>query len=130
MVAIKARDTRPELEVRRRLHRQGYRYLVDARPEHDIRRRADLVFRRARVAVFIDGCFWHACPDHYKPPATNPEYWSAKVRGNLARDRETNQLLEARGWTIARYWEHEDADAIATDIARLLHRRNLTSEAL
>jgi DNA mismatch endonuclease (patch repair protein) len=75
------------------------------------------VFRRARVAVFVDGCFWHGCPDHFRPPRTNADYWGPKVERNRARDRDTDDRLLVEGWTVVRVWEHE---AVATALARIL----------
>lgn len=114
MQANRGRDTKPELAVRRALHSRGHRYRVDARPEPGLNRRADLVFTRRKVAVFIDGCYWHGCPEHYSAPATNDGFWSAKIAANRLRDAETTQLLEAAGWQVVRVWEHEQvADAVA-----------------
>lgn len=113
MQANKRRDTKPEMAVRRAVHRRGLRYLVDARPLPDLNRRADLVFTRARVAVFIDGCYWHGCPAHATSARANADYWAPKIAGNIARDRDTDQRLEAAGWAVVRAWEHEDADEVA-----------------
>jgi DNA mismatch endonuclease, patch repair protein len=118
MQGNRGRDTRPELAVRRLLHARGLRYRVNFRPEKDLRRTADLVFTRAKVAVFIDGCYWHGCPDHYIPPATNPGYWSNKVSTNRNRDAHTNQTLRERGWTVLRFWEHETPETVAESIER------------
>lgn len=81
-----------------------------------MRRTADLLFTRARVAVFIDGCFWHGCPAHCTMPATNTDFWSAKIDGNRQRDVQTTAALEERGWAVLRFWEHEDAMSVATRI--------------
>jgi DNA mismatch endonuclease (patch repair protein) len=83
------------------------RYRVNQRPLPELRRTSDIVFRKARVAVFVDGCFWHGCPDHYKQPSTNARYWSDKVEGNRRRDLETDACLAEAGWTVLRHWEHE-----------------------
>lgn len=109
------RDTAPELALRRILHARGLRYFVDrAVVPGDRRRRVDVVFPRARVAVFVDGCFWHGCRAHGRPlPAANASYWSEKIARNAARDRETTDLLEAAGWVVVRVWEHEDPAAAA-----------------
>ncbi|MGH3664588.1 MAG: very short patch repair endonuclease [Egibacteraceae bacterium] len=107
------RDTSPELALRRLLHARGLRYRLDARPLPDLRRRADLVFRRARVAVFIDGCYWHACPEHGTQPRANAAWWREKLERNVARDRDTGVRLDAAGWTVVRVWEHEDPEAAA-----------------
>ncbi|MFE5843964.1 very short patch repair endonuclease [Streptomyces niveus] len=117
MQAIKSRDTKPEQLIRRLVHAQGLRYRVAAKPLADLRRTADMVFRPAKVAVFVDGCYWHGCPEHYVPPKTNSGYWSDKVAGNIARDRDTDQRLAEAGWTVLRFWEHESADDCALSIA-------------
>lgn len=117
MVANRSRDTRPEVAVRSRLHALGLRYRVAARPLPDLRRTADIVFRPARVAVFIDGCYWHRCPDHYVRSLTNVGYWTEKIANNVARDRDTNRLLADAGWLVLRFWEHERADEVAATIA-------------
>lgn len=123
MVGNRSRDTRPELSVRSAVHRRGLRYRVAARPIPELRRTADLVFRPAKVAVFIDGCFWHGCPDHYSKPTTNAEYWSAKVARNMRRDADTNQRLREAGWIVLRYWEHADSDDIAREIVNTVIKR-------
>lgn len=107
------RDTRPEQEIRSILHSHGLRYRVDLSLAFDRRRRADIVFTKIRLAVFIDGCFWHGCPVHYVPPATNSIYWEAKVVRNRERDLETTTRLEKSGWSVLRLWEHEDPDQAA-----------------
>jgi len=117
MQAIRSRDTKPEKVIRRLVHAQGLRYRVAAKPLPDLRRTADMVFRPAKVAVFIDGCYWHGCPEHYVSPKTNQGYWSDKVTGNVARDRDTDQRLAEAGWTVLRFWEHESADSCALAIA-------------
>lgn len=107
------RDTKPEMAVRRAAHALGLRYRVDARPLPQLNRRADLVFTRAQVAVFVDGCYWHGCADHGTTARTNSAYWGAKIQRNQARDRETDTLLAEAGWTVLRIWEHEDASIAA-----------------
>lgn len=119
----RGRDTKAELAVRRFVHAAGLRYRVNARPEPDLRRTADLLFTRARVAVFIDGCYWHGCPEHFSMPATNVEYWSTKIGRNQSRDLETTALLETRGWLVLRFWEHEPPISVAERIAQLVRSR-------
>lgn len=102
------RDTAPEVALRRELHGRGVRYFVDRAPLKGIRRRADLVFPRRRVAVYVDGCFWHRCPQHATDPKNNAEWWAAKLAANVARDRNTDAALAAAGWTVVRIWEHEN----------------------
>jgi DNA mismatch endonuclease (patch repair protein) len=123
MLANRSRDTRPELAVRRAAHALGLRYRVAARPLPKARRTADLVFRRARVAVFIDGCWWHGCPEHFRPPVTRSDYWIAKIDRNRARDKQIDALLAAEGWLVVRVWEHEDAVAAVERIARYVRTR-------
>jgi DNA mismatch endonuclease (patch repair protein) len=105
------RDTGPELTLRRRLHALGLRYLVDAEPLPGLGRRADLVFRGPRVAVFVDGCFWHGCPVHGTTPRSNTAWWRRKIEANVARDRDTDRRLAAAGWRVVRVWEHEAVEA-------------------
>lgn len=123
MQSNKGRDTAPELMVRKLLHAAGLRYRVNVRPLPGVRRTADVVFTRSRLAVFIDGCFWHGCPAHYQRPAINREYWDSKVASNRARDIETNEALIAAGWRVLRFWEHEaiaDPAAVAERVRREL----------
>ncbi|MHA3700633.1 very short patch repair endonuclease [Jatrophihabitans sp. YIM 134969] len=103
--------TGPEMLLRRELHRRGLRYRVHSPlPVLGLgRRRADLLFTRRRVAVFVDGCFWHACPVHGTAPKANKEWWAIKLRSNVQRDRDTDERLVNAGWTVLRFWEHEDA---------------------
>lgn len=114
------RDTEPEMLLRRELHRRGLRYRVDAKLPGMPRRRADVLFPRRQVAVFIDGCFWHACPVHATSPQNNADWWRTKLEGNVARDRDTDFRLQELGWTVLRFWEHEDmsraADTVETAV--------------
>ncbi|MFE4262285.1 very short patch repair endonuclease [Streptomyces sp. NPDC056883] len=123
MQAIRSRDTKPERLVRSLLHARGLRYRVAAKPLPDLRRTADIVFRPAKVAVFIDGCYWHGCPEHYVPPKTNSSYWSDKVARNMARDRDTDQRLQEAGWAVLRFWEHEPSSDCALRIAAEVDKR-------
>lgn len=117
------RDTAPELELRRQLHALGLRFRVDRRPLPELNRRADVVFGPSRVAVFMHGCFWHGCPEHYHRPGTNVEYWSAKVERNRTRDADTTARLKAAGWLPIVVWEHEDPVKAAGRIARRVRTR-------
>lgn len=120
MQGNRRRDTAPELAVRRLVHAAGLRYRVDQRPLPAVNRKADLVFRRAQVVVFIDGCFWHRCPNHFHAPALNREFWAEKIEANVARDRETDRVLRDAGWTVLRFWEHEEPQAVAETIERFV----------
>ena len=115
--------TGPELAVRRLLHAAGLRYRVDFPIVLDeLRVRPDVVFTRARVCVFVDGCFWHGCDAHCRIPAANRDYWEAKIGRNKARDERTTAALEDAGWHVVRVWEHEAPDAVARRIAAALDR--------
>lgn len=121
MAAIKRRDTGPERAIRSLLHAAGRRYRVDLRldlPEG--RARPDIVFTRARLAVFVDGCFWHCCPTHGRKPGVNAGYWSPKLERNVARDRAADEILSSAGWTVMRIWEHEDPKEAASRIISTL----------
>ncbi|EWS82322.1 DNA mismatch repair protein [Brachybacterium phenoliresistens] len=121
MLANRRRDTSIELEVRRRLHAAGLRYRVDFPADaSDRRRRADIVFTRARVAIFIDGCFWHGCPAHYVEPKSNTDYWRSKIARNMERDLESTARLERAGWRVLRFWEHEDPAEVAATILAVI----------
>jgi len=113
----RSRDTLPELAVRRHVHALGLRYRVGVRPLPAVRRTADLVFTRARVAVFVDGCYWHGCPFHYVPSKTNVTWWANKITRNQERDADTDARLRADGWIPIRVWEHEDAREAAQTVA-------------
>lgn len=115
MQSNRRRDTSPEIAVRRLLYQAGLRYRVDHAPLGG-RRRADIVFTRKQIAVFIDGCFWHGCPQHATIPKANRDYWLPKLQRNIERDRETDTILGENGWTVLRYWEHEDIEAVAEAI--------------
>lgn len=123
MRANKRKDTKPELLIRSILHARGLRYLVDHAPVKGLRRRADIVLTRARISVFIDGCFWHGCPEHYIPPASNAEYWLTKIQRNRERDKETDRLLTESGWLVLRAWEHEDPSEVADRIVLQWQKR-------
>lgn len=117
------RDTQPEVRVRRILHARGIRFRIDVRPEPDLRCKADILWRSLRLAVFVDGCFWHGCPDHATRPKANAEWWAHKLDGNRLRDRRTDSELAARGWMVLRFWEHEDSVAVADAICSHLEQR-------
>ncbi len=114
------RDTAPELALRRDLHRRGLRFFVDRAPLPGVRRRADLVFPRRKVAVYVDGCFWHSCPEHATYPKNNAQWWADKLAGNVVRDRDTDARLAAAGWTVVRIWEHESTPTAVEKVLRAL----------
>ncbi|MFI0829177.1 very short patch repair endonuclease [Streptomyces roseolus] len=112
-----SKDTAAELAVRRLLHAAGLRYRVEYPVPGMARRRIDVAFTSVKVAVLIDGCFWHGCPEHATHPKANAEWWRAKLDRNMARDRETTEHLRAQGWTVLRFWEHEAPEEVVLRIA-------------
>jgi len=118
MKATRQRDTAAELALRKLLHHRGFRYRVDYPPIPGVRRRADVVFRRARIAVFVDGCFWHGCPDHSTWPQANASWWREKILANKRRDADTDRRLDDAGWQVMRVGEHESPAEAAERVAR------------
>ncbi|MDQ6522357.1 very short patch repair endonuclease [Nocardioides sp. LHD-245] len=107
MVGNRRADTKPEIALRSALHAAGYRFRKDYRLDlGDVKARPDLVFTRAKVAVFVDGCYWHSCPEHGTQPRSNADYWTPKLARNVERDREHDAALREAGWTVVRIWEH------------------------
>ncbi|MFJ4691979.1 very short patch repair endonuclease [Streptomyces sp. NPDC088766] len=111
-----SKDTGIELAVRRLLHAAGLRYRVEYPVPGMPRRRIDVAFPRAKVAILIDGCFWHGCPEHATRPKANADWWRQKLDRNMARDRETTEHLTAQGWTVLRFWEHVPPDEVAAAV--------------
>jgi DNA mismatch endonuclease, patch repair protein len=124
MRANRRTDTKPEMALRRALHQQGYRFRKDYRLDLSggTRVRPDIAFTARRVAVFVDGCFWHACPEHGTRPANNVWYWEPKLRRNVERDRAADAALAAAGWDVVRVWEHEPLEAAVTAVLAALTR--------
>lgn len=123
MQSNRGRDTKPELAIRQAVHAFGVGYRVDRRPLKGLNRRADLVFFGAKVAVFVDGCFWHGCPEHHTVARANADFWAEKVRRNRERDIETDRLLEAAGWVSIRIWEHEEPNVAASRVVSTVRAR-------
>lgn len=123
MQGNRSKDTLPELRLRHYLFARGLRYRVNARPVKGLRRTADVVFGNGKVAVFVHGCFWHGCPDHFRTPATNNRFWSEKIERNLQRDADTESVLEAAGWLSLVVWEHDDPETAAALIAQVVRQR-------
>lgn len=122
MKAAKPRDTAPEKGLRSALHRRGLRFRLDQKPILELNRKADIVFRSAKVAVFVDGCFWHGCPIHGTQSKANAEFWKRKINQNKIRDLDTNDRLKGAGWKVVRVWEHEDPGEASQRIYDLLKR--------
>lgn len=127
MRATLRRDTPQEVAVRSALHTLKFRFRVDWTLPNT-RRRADLAFVTAKVAVFVDGCFWHCCPQHATWPKSNAAWWKDKLTGNVARDRDTDRRLENAGWVVVRIWEHENVDDAVQRVARVVRLRSRTRE--
>ncbi|MGW6455130.1 very short patch repair endonuclease [Streptomyces sp. NPDC055078] len=118
-----SRDTGCEMAVRKLLHAGGMRYRLHVPVPGMPRRKIDVAFQRAKVAVFLDGCFWHGCPVHATQPKSNADWWRVKLGKNMARDLETTEHLESEGWTVLRFWEHEPPPDVAAEVARAVRRR-------
>jgi len=136
MQATPSRDTAPEKTLRRTLHKLGLRYRINAEPVKGLRCRADVVFRKSMVCVFIDGCFWHGCPKHFQPPKINTEWWLEKVEDNRRRDKRKTLMLKKHGWLVLRYWEHDInqgntikiAKKICQVVSKRAHKASVTSK--
>ena len=122
MQSNRGTGTLPERHLRSRLHSLGYRFRVNYRPLSDRRRTVDIAFTRLRLAVFMDGCFWHSCPDHRSVPAINQDFWTPKLTRTVERDKETDRMLREAGWSVLRLWEHvpldEAVDLVTTAVGR------------
>lgn len=124
MAKVRGRNTKPEAALRKALRSLGLRgYRVSYQPLPDFRRTADVAFLGSKVAVMVDGCYWHHCPEHYRPANQRSTFWSTKIAGNVARDEETNRVLTERGWRVVRIWEHEDPLTAAHRVAKLVQER-------
>lgn len=120
MSNIKGKNTKPELKLRKALWSKGYRYRLHA----SLLGRPDIIFPRQKLAIFVDGCFWHGCPVHGTSPKTNAEFWENKIKGNVERDRKITGQLTSDGWMVMRFWEHEinkNLDNIVENIIETLH---------
>jgi DNA mismatch endonuclease (patch repair protein) len=121
MTSQRQRDTKREMELRSLLHRRGLRFRVHALLP-GLRRRSDIVFTRARVVVFVDGCFWHGCPEHGTWPKQNADWWREKIEANQRRDRDTDAKLRAAGWNVIRVWEHDDPIEAADRVTEIVRQ--------
>lgn len=123
MKAAKPRNTAPEKALRSALHRMGLRFRLYEKPVETLNRKADIVFRSAKVAIFVDGCFWHGCPIHGTQAKANAEFWAQKIKQNQERDLDTTSRLEAAGWIVIRVWEHEDPEEVSQKIYDIVVER-------
>jgi DNA mismatch endonuclease, patch repair protein len=122
MKSQRQRDTAAEIAVRSRLHKDGLRFRVNYRVPQ-LRRTADIAFPKLQVAIFVDGCFWHGCPEHGTWPKENADWWRGKIEANKRRDRDTDSQLAMAGWTVIRVWEHEDPELAAEEIAEVVQAK-------
>jgi DNA mismatch endonuclease (patch repair protein) len=125
----RTRDTDTEIALRRQLHARGVRYRLHLRIVPGTRREVDIVIPRARLAVFVDGCFWHGCPVHESYPRANGAWWRDKIEGNQRRDADTDERLSAAGWRVIRVWEHEDPDTAAEAVLSMINERQPSGAA-
>ena len=123
MSRLRRRDTLPELTLRRELHRRGLRYRLQQKVPGNNRRTIDVALTRARVAVYVDGCFWHGCPEHRHEPKQNSTWWEWKLANNRQRDADTDAELLRAGWVVVRVWEHETAQAAADRVETVWRER-------
>jgi len=129
MRSNRSRDTGPELALRHELFRRGLRYRVSLAALPGVRRTVDIAFPRVKVAVMVDGCFWHGCPEHHSSPKSHTEYWQAKIQRNRERDLSTNSLLEAAGWRVIRLWEHTPVADMASVVEAAVRPSSRGSQA-
>lgn len=122
------RDTAAELKIRSILHEMGFRYRLHYTPLAGVRRKADFAFVGPRVAVFVDGCFWHGCPIHGTWPKANAKFWREKIETNRRRDADTNRRLEEAGWKVVRIWEHENPEQAANRIGHIVRSRKKSNK--
>ena len=123
MQANRGKDTAPELAIRSALHKRGLRYRTHVRPLADRRCEADIVFRNVQVAIFVDGCWWHGCPEHKQLPKNNRNWWRQKIAATVDRDRRNDEVLESAGWTAIRVWEHEVPGSAADRIEHVVRKK-------
>lgn len=127
MLGNRSRDTSPELRLRAALHRAGLRFWKHRRPLPTLRCEADVVFPRIRLAVFVDGCFWHGCPRHGTAPKSNSEWWRVKLERIRTRDRRNLRRLRYRGWVVLRVWEHQVDCDLDSAVARVLKAKRVAA---
>ncbi|RLT91262.1 MULTISPECIES: very short patch repair endonuclease [unclassified Ketobacter] len=112
MSQIRAKNTKPEVILRKALWRMGWRYRIN----NKLPGKPDLIYPSLKVAIFIDGCFWHKCPKHYQAPKSRASFWEKKIQGNVTRDQRNNELLQSDGWLVVRVWEHEIKESLTDTV--------------
>jgi len=128
MRRVRAKDTAPELALRKLLFSVGLRYRIHYKPKQKILGRStiDIAFPGAQLAVFVDGCFWHGCPEHGTIPKANGSWWAEKLQNNRARDEKVTSILQAAGWQVLRFWTHQSAESMATEVINKLEKKPIT----
>ena len=129
MQSVRQKHTSAESALRRELHARGLRYRVQVPVLTKPRRVADVTFAHLRIAVFVDGCFWHGCPVHATWPKQNAEFWREKILANQERDRDTDARLKSQGWVVVRAWAHEPPAKVASRVARIVRARRARGAA-
>ncbi len=129
MGKVRQKGTDAEMALRREMHRIGLRYRIDYEVLRKPRRVADVAFPGRKIAVFVDGCFWHGCPEHATWPKRNAEFWRQKIEANRRRDMDTNDRLRSAGWTVLRFWSHESPAEAAKAVARVVAEADLKHQA-
>jgi DNA mismatch endonuclease (patch repair protein) len=129
MARVRQKDTQAEIDLRRALHAKGLRYRLQVPLLTKPRRVVDIVFPKVRVAIFVDGCFWHGCPEHASWPKSNADFWRAKIETNRMRDADTDRRLEAQGWRVVRVWAHENAREAAERIVQIVNEQKKVGAA-
>lgn len=129
MAKVRQKGTDAEIALRRELYRCGLRYRVDFEVLKKPRRKADVAFPGLRIAIFVDGCFWHGCPQHATWPKQNAEFWRTKIEANRLRDADTNSRLRSIGWTVLRFWAHESPTEAAETVVKLITEVKLKRQA-
>lgn len=123
MKAVRRKGTKAELELRAALIELGLDFEINRPPCPGLRREADILFPQERIAVFVDGCFWHGCPIHGTMAKANAQFWKEKIERNKRRDADTNQRLREKGWCVVRVWEHVPPKIAAERIRDIVMKR-------
>ena len=119
MSCIRGKDTKPEIMLRKELFKRGYRYSLKHKFK-GLNFTPDMVMVSRKICVFVDGCFWHKCPECYKRPKSNKDYWERKIERNIQRDKEQNEFLKSKGWNVIRVWEHEILKTLDQTLRRIM----------
>lgn len=127
MSKVRQTGTGAELALRKELYKSGLRYRINFCVMNKPRRIADIAFPRLKIAIFVDGCFWHGCPEHATWPKHNAEFWQQKIKANQLRDADTNERLQRNGWSVLRFWEHESPIQAAEVIAQMIRVARVSS---